>query len=162
LQLFIRNFRYWIVVALWLAVIAAESLFLSSRVTGGWLWDLVKYLHIPMSADEFGYLHHLLRKAGHVTGYGILCVLLFRAWWHTLAGVVRGNLRVRCTVLSLLVTLIAGALDEWHQSFDPLRTSSVRDVALDVTGGIVFLTIALFVFKLWRVKSLDQLETVSA
>ena len=147
---------------LWLAVIAIESFFLSSNVTGGWLLYLISRLHIPISAQEFAHLHHWLRKAGHVTGYGILCVLCFRAWWHSFAQDVPRGLRIRCASLALGMTLITAMLDEWHQSFDPTRTSSLRDVGLDLTGGIVFLLIALFVLRLWRGRGMRELEPASA
>ena len=115
-----------------------------------------------MSFQTFARLHHLLRKAGHVTGYGILCVLCFRAWWHTFAGTAPSGLRIRCASLALGMTLITAMLDEWHQSFDPARTSSLGDVGLDVTGGIIFLLIALFVFGLWRRTPLRELQPQSA
>ena len=147
---------------LWLAVIAVESFFLSSNVTGSWLWTVVVRLHIRMSAQEFAHWHHWLRKAGHVTGYGLLCVLCFRAWWHTFAQTALRGLRIRCASLALGMTLLTAMLDEWHQSFDPTRTSSLRDVGLDVIGGIIFLAIALFVLRLWRDTRLRELEPVSA
>lgn len=159
---FIRNFRYWVPALLWLAVIVLESLLLSSNVTGGWLWYLVHALHIQMSPSTFARFHHLLRKAGHVTGYGILCVLLFRSWYHTFSNSTGRSLRVRCAGLSLGMTLITALLDEWHQSFDPTRTGSIRDVGLDITGGIIFLMIALFVFRLWRGAPVERLGAVSA
>ena len=155
---FSRTFPYWIPVLLWLAVIALESFRLSSAVTGTYLWELLRWLHVPMSPRTFARFHHLLRKGGHVTGYGILCLLLFRAWFHTLSA--RG-LKVRCATLSLLMTFLTAVLDEWHQSFDPSRTSSARDVGLDLTGGILFLLVALFVFRLWRRSPLHELDPVS-
>ena len=165
-----RSFRYWVPVILWLTVIAIESLLLSSGVTGGWLWSVVKGLHIPISPDAFERLHHFLRKAGHVSGYGILCLLLFRASYHSLqnsprhrstAGFPKG-LRGVCAAIALGGTLLTGTLDEWHQSFDPSRTSSVRDVGLDFIGGVIFLTVALFVFRAWRELPAPHLETSSA
>lgn len=172
MNLFVRNFRYWLPVSLWLVVIALESLFLSSNVTGSWLWGILRALHLPMSWTTFGTLHHILRKAGHVTGYGILCVLVFRAWYHSLGESRQPTAppgrpaidrwRLRCAGLALGMTLLTAILDEWHQSFDPTRTASVRDVALDVIGGAIFLSIALFVLKLWREMPVRELETVSA
>lgn len=155
---FSRTFPYWIPVLLWLAVIALESFRLSSAVTGTYLWELLRWLHVPMSPETFARFHHLLRKGGHVTGYGILCLLLFRAWFHTLSA--RG-LKVRCAILALSMTLLTAMLDEWHQTFDPSRTGSIRDVGLDLTGGILFLLVALFVFRLWRASPLRELDTVS-
>lgn len=171
MNLFVRNFRYWLPALLWLAVIAIESFFLSSNVTGSWLWSILRALHIPMSWSTFNRLHHILRKGGHVTGYGILCLLVFRACYHSLAQAknaasqtaftIRG-LRSRCAGLALGTTLATAILDEWHQSFDPTRTSSVWDVGLDVIGGVIFLSIALFLFKLWRETPISNPETVSA
>jgi len=165
LKIITSNFRFWIPVFVWLGIIAVESFGLSSNVTGGWLWKILQILHIHLSWPAFLELHHILRKAGHFTGYGILCVLMFRAWFHTLVShsrILRASsessslpralrsIRIRCTLLAVNMTLITAILDEWHQAFDPSRTSSGWDVALDVAGGVVFLSFALFVFELWR------------
>lgn len=165
----VRILRFWLPALLWLAVIALESLFLSSDVTGGWLWKLTQLLHVPVSWNTFRRLHHLLRKAGHVTGYGILCLFVFRGWYRskmelsTLSA--RGDSpkpeRKYGMSLAVGVTLITAILDELHQSFDPSRTASVRDVGLDVAGGIIFLAIALFVLKRWRDLPAREPETVS-
>jgi VanZ family protein len=154
--------RYWLPAILWLAVIAIESFELSGNVTGGWLMHVLGWMHIHLSGTAFAELHHILRKTGHVTGYGILCLLLFRAWFHTLLAASRlGNLRSRCAALALSVTLLTAILDEWHQSFDPTRTSSPWDVGLDMCGAILFLCFALFVFRSWRQTPAEELETVS-
>jgi VanZ family protein len=157
-----RNFRFWTPVLFWLAVIVYESTRLSSHLTGAYLWHILRWLHVPLSAHAFSELHHFLRKAGHVTGYGILCLLAFRAWFHTLGGVLQKRLRPPCAGLALGLTLLTAILDEWHQSFDPARTSSVRDVGFDMVGGVVFLIVALFVFKLWRAHPMANIEAVSA
>jgi VanZ family protein len=149
-------------VLFWLAVIVYESTRLSSNVTGAYLWHILRWLHVPLSAHAFSELHHILRKAGHVTGYGILCLLAFRAWFHTLGGVLQKSLRPRCAWLALSLTLLTAILDEWHQSFDPARTSSARDVGLDMVGGAVFLILALFVFRFWRTSPTPHMEAVSA
>jgi len=176
LKSFIRNFRYWIPVLVWLSVIVYESFGLSSAVTGTWLGKLLQILHIQLSAEAFAKLHHFLRKAGHLTGYGLLCVLLFRSWFHTMddpAGTKprirwsRGTRRframcLRSAALALGITLLTAALDEWHQGFDPSRTGTPWDVVLDVTGGICFLLIALFALRRWRAEPVEELEKVSA
>lgn len=170
---FARNFRYWLPALLWLGVIAFESFRLSSAVTGSWLWQVLQFLHIRISGPAFAELHHFLRKAGHLTGYGLLCVLLFRSWFHTLSVPTRSQhdaarnsgkptLRWRCAALALSMTLLTAMLDEWHQSFDLSRTGTPWDVALDLAGGICFLLIALFGFKLWQTQQVGELEQVSA
>jgi len=179
LRLFIRSFRYWLPTLLWLGVIAYESFRLSSSVTGSWLWHILQFLHVRFSAESFAALHHLLRKAGHLTGYGLLCVLLFRSWFHTLSNhkglpgtrqqvqestqnSLKFGLRRRTVALALSMTLITAMLDEWHQSFDFSRTGTPWDVVIDFAGGVCFLWIALFGLKLWQTQHVEKLQQVSA
>jgi len=174
LKSFTKNFHYWLPTLFWLAVIAYESFRLSSAVTGSWLLEILKLVHVHLSAESFSALHHFLRKAGHLTGYGLLCILLFRSWFHTLqdsdqndatantAGSGSSDVRWRCAILSLSMTLITAVLDELHQSLDLSRTGTPWDVALDLTGGILFLCIALFGLKLWQGRPVKELEEVSA
>jgi len=171
LKSFTRQFRYWLPVLFWLAIITWESFGLSSNVTGGWMWRLVHLLHLPISAGTLAEVNHVLRKAGHVSGYGILCLLVFRASFHTTLSRASNATadsdhsisvaRRRCAVFALFITLVTAVLDEWHQSFDPSRTSSAWDVAIDMTGALVFLGTALFVLKLWR-QTRENPETISA
>jgi len=44
--------------------------------------------------------------------------------------------RSRRLVLSLAITMIYAASDEWHQSFVPSRSASLIDVLIDTTGGL--------------------------
>jgi len=170
LKSLIRNFRYWLPTFFWLGVIAYESFRLSSAVTGSWLWEILKLLHVHLSAQSFSALHHFLRKAGHLTGYGLLCLLLFRSWFHTLAdpypedghSMAKSRIRWKSAALALSMTLVTAILDEWHQSFDLSRTGTPWDVVIDFSGAILFLLIALFAFKRWQVRRVEKLEEVSA
>jgi len=185
LKSFARNFRYWLPALAWLGVIAFESFRLSSAVTGSWLLGMLHFFNVQISAENFTHLHHFLRKAGHVTGYGLLSVLLFRSWFHTLvdstdASTAGGSRRAlkdkldahrnsrridprwRSAALALSLTVLTAILDEWHQSFDLSRTGTFWDVVIDLAGGICFLGIALFGFKLWQRRPVEELEEVSA
>lgn len=142
-----RIFFDWLPVALWLAVIALESFAVPSTVSGGWLHWLFRHLHIHLSQRRFDELHHFLRKAGHFTGYGILCVLLLRAWYDSFSGKRR---MLRAAIAALISTLATAALDEWHQSFDRLRTGAPRDVVLDMFGAAVFLLLAWIIYRVVR------------
>lgn len=80
----------------------------------------------------------LVRKAAHVSEYGLLTFLIWRlvesyrpasdgrnAW---------ANIR-----LTLLVVVLYAASDEFHQRFVPSREASVRDVLIDCSGAILAL-----------------------
>jgi VanZ family protein len=64
-------------------------------------------------------------------------------------------------LLALGVTVITACLDEWHQTFDPSRTGSIRDIGLDTLGGIIFLSFTLLIFKIWREAPKRPMETAS-
>src|SRR5262249_23792739 len=69
--------KAWIALILWLIVIAIESTtYLSAQGTSRFLYPL---LHFLFGIDYAGFepYHFLLRKTGHVFGYGLLSILLF-------------------------------------------------------------------------------------
>ncbi len=81
-----RILKAWIAAILWLIVIAIESTNLaSSNNTSRILYPLLHFL-FGMDLGHFEHLHFYIRKGGHVFGYGLLSVLLFRAWRETLPG----------------------------------------------------------------------------
>ena len=152
--------RAWIPALLWLGVIAAESFAGSSDHTRTWLRPILNFLFGPLSPAKFELVHSLLRKCGHFLGYAMLSLTLYRGWWVTLTPPTEDKSRVswremlrawswRAAVLALLGTLMVAGLDEWHQSFDHTRGSSIRDVILDEMGGwlaqLLLLTISNWV-----------------
>jgi VanZ family protein len=119
-----------------MGVIALESTDLfSSAHTGSWLEALVTAIAGPVSPGWFDLFHHVLRKTGHVIGYGILSFLLFRAWRVTLEPIERAW-AMRWAVLSFFMTAVVASLDEWHQSYLPSRTARVADVFLDSAAAL--------------------------
>jgi VanZ family protein len=80
--------------------------------------------------------HFLIRKTGHVVGYAVLSILLFRAWRATVA--VKNNPRwsIVWATIALGMTALVASLDEWHQTFLPSRTGTIHDVVLDTTAGL--------------------------
>jgi VanZ family protein len=125
----------------WVAIISIESTdWLSAQHTSSILYQFATALFGTISLPKFLVFHLYLRKAGHVTGYGILSLLLLRGWRHTLDPA-RAWLG-RIALLSWLGTLLVATLDEWHQSYIPSRTGTWHDVVLDSAAGLVFLLIA--------------------
>jgi VanZ family protein len=133
--------RAWWPAFVWVCLIAFESTdFFSSEHTGSMLYSLWAQLFGRVDLHSFVMFHHYLRKTGHVVGYGMLSLLLLRGWRATFGRV--PTLLLRATLLAWLGTLSVAALDEWHQSFIPSRTGTVRDVGLDSVAGVAFLVVA--------------------
>ena len=84
-----------------------------------------------MAPEHFELLHVAIRKLAHLTEYGILSALLFRA---LRAGrPVRWNWR--WSIAAIAIAAVVGSLDEWHQALVPSRTSSPWDVLIDTAGA---------------------------
>jgi len=116
-------------------VIAIESTkWLSAHNTSRILYPLLHYL-FGLGYSSFQHWHFYMRKAGHVFGYGMLSILLFRAWRETLPAN-HSRWTIRWSVMAVVGTAIVASLDEWHQSFLPSRTGTVQDVVLDTCAAI--------------------------
>jgi VanZ family protein len=133
--------KYWLPVLIWLGLIFIGSTdVLSAEHTSRFLVPLLRWLDPRISWATLDLVQTILRKFGHVTEYAILAVLLWRA--------LRGGivLRARMSILFfvvLLACIVFAASDEWHQSFVPSRTSSTRDVMIDICGAMLGLLLCL-------------------
>jgi VanZ family protein len=127
--------KVWIAAILWLIVIAIESTsYLSAHNTSRILYPVLHFL-FDLDWDRFAVWHFYIRKGGHVFGYGLLSILLFRAWRETLPAA-SARWTFRWMSMAILGTALVASLDEWHQSFIPSRTGTPRDVLLDTVAGI--------------------------
>jgi VanZ family protein len=131
---FIRKFKYWAPVFLWMSVIFWMSTGTFSAQNTSMIIEPILYFLMPsISPEKVAMIHGVMRKLGHVTEYFILGILLFRAF--------RGGLKelrnLRWALSSLLVVVLYAAGDEFHQSFIPARTASLFDVGIDTFGGIL-------------------------
>lgn len=128
--------KAWIAAILWLIVIAIESTaWLSAHNTSRILYPLLHFL-FGLDWDRFELWHFYIRKSGHVFGYGLLSILLFRAWRETLPALSGAKWTFRWAAMAVLGTALVASLDEWHQTFIPSRTGTVHDVVLDTCAGI--------------------------
>ena len=67
----------------------------------------------------------ILKKSAHMIEYGIFYFFLIRA------------LGKRGTLLAFIMAILYACSDEYHQSFVPGRTATLRDVGFDIIGIII-------------------------
>ena len=82
----------------------------------------------------------IARKLGHILIFGALgfCLLLCLKSWFPKAS-------PRFLLFwSLLIGILYGASDEWHQSFVPARSAEWHDVLVDAIGVILGVLLALY------------------
>jgi VanZ family protein len=141
----------WLPAALSVLMIVLESTAtMSASNTSQWLYPFWVRLFGPISTAHWVEVHHLIRKTGHFVGYGVVSLAFFYSWRRTLLrmAVRHWTLWRRASVLAVACTLLIAILDEYHQSFLPSRTSSPKDVCIDLCGAITFQLFLLLVIQL--------------
>lgn len=131
-----RVWKAWIPALVWLGLIAIESTAsLSSENTGRFLYPI---FHFFFGLDPVRFItwHFLIRKTGHVVGYAVLSLLLFRAWRATIVVKSYPRWSMVWARVALAMTALVASLDEWHQTFLPSRTGTIHDVVLDTAAGL--------------------------
>lgn len=138
--------RYWVPA---IAVAILISLFSTHYFTSEQTWRVIyPILHwlFPFASHRMLYLMHVgIRKMAHVTEFGIFSIAVFHG-----VRADRSGWRLDWAVLTLLIAVAYAGLDEWHQSFVPLREPRLRDVLIDSTGALLAQVLVWVYAKLHR------------
>lgn len=127
--------RYWLPVALWMALIFGMSTGLgASHRTSRIIGPILRWFNPDIQDETIRGIQLSIRKTAHVTEYAILALLCLRALRQTRSGE-RRPWNTRAALIALTITVLYAATDEWHQSFVPGREAAVRDVFIDAAGG---------------------------
>jgi VanZ family protein len=155
-----RWLKYWWPALIWAVIVSGFSTGLfTSENTGSIIIPVLHFFLAHASPETLQFLHHIIRKCGHLTEYWILSLLILRG--------IRGGRRemhLRWALLTILVVAGYASLDEFHQSFVPGRTAAVGDVLIDTCGGAMGQIIAwlwLFFRKDRETRNRDKLAAVS-
>ena len=137
-----RLWRYGPLAA-WLGFIFfASTGALSAPNTSRIIGPLLRWLFPGITEAQLLTAHFLTRKLAHFTEYAVLALLAARAFIPS----TKELLRRRWLLSALLLVAAYALLDEYHQTFVPTRTGSLRDSMIDTAGGAT----ALALLALWR------------
>lgn len=106
--------------------------YFSGQQTARLIIPILRWLFPSASPHLLRVMHVLIRKAAHVVEFGAFSVAVF----HGIRGD-RYGWKLEWAVLTLLIAVGYAGLDEWHQSFVPLREARFRDVLIDSTGALL-------------------------
>ncbi|PFN98785.1 hypothetical protein COJ85_20675 [Bacillus sp. AFS076308] len=133
--------KWWILAAiLWMAVIFTftQVPYSTGSSTSSALEKLFAALHINLDQSAIDFLNFIARKATHITVFGILAFLFFKSL----------EIYRFAYVLSWILTVIYAMSDEYHQSFMPGRTASIKDVFLfDSVGAFLVLLLTFLIVR---------------
>ena len=115
----------WLPVVVWAAVIFLFSTQTFSALNTAKIIDpIVRWLLPAASATTVSLINALVRKCAHFVEYSVL-------FWLLLRGPLQGR-----PYVALAACVVYAMLDEGHQIFEPGRTASIYDIALDSTGAL--------------------------
>jgi len=115
----------------------------------GWCGVIFAFSSMPTLAKvPIIWWDFVLKKGAHMVEYGILFFLLFRAFKQTFS-VKKFDLAFWTMIF--MFCMFYALSDEWHQSFVPGRTSTIRDVGFDFFGMLS----AFLILKKCSVSSLQ-------
>ena len=110
--------------------------------TSRFIRPLLEWL-FPLAPEETLQIYHgYIRKFAHFSEYAALAFLASRAFRSSSTELVRKY----WSVFALGLVVLIASIDEYNQSFNVLRTSSMYDVLLDVSGGLTIILL-LWLFK---------------
>jgi hypothetical protein len=97
------------------------------------IWAVVIFLlssRPVIPASQIFWKDFIVKKSAHVIEYAIFTVLIYRALKES------GVKKYNAGLAAILISVIYGATDEYHQSFTPGREPRVRDVFFDTIGSV--------------------------
>ena len=134
-----RFLKYWLPVLAWMSLTFLLSTDVGSAAnTSRFIEPFLRWLIPNISPEAVAKAHFFIRKAAHLAEYGVLGLMLWRALRQTRLG---GKAPWKTAVAALVLSVAYAATDEFHQSFVPTRTASVRDVMIDTSGSLLSLSI---------------------
>ena len=128
-----NRLKYWVqafCVAMLISLFSTH--YFSSTETSRILIPFLHWIFPAASPHTLNRMHTLIRKLAHITEFGVFSIAVF----HGVRGE-RSGWRWQWAVTTLIIAVSYAALDEWHQSFVPLREARVRDVLIDSTGAVL-------------------------
>lgn len=139
----------WLPVLAWMALIfIVSSRVGSTENTSRFLEPLLRWLNPLISDPTIHRVQVVIRKAGHLTEYAVLALLLWRA---RRAGRTNNpqSWNGKDATWAIVIAVLYAMTDELHQSFVPSRLGSGWDVLIDGVGASLGL-LAAWLWGRWR------------
>jgi len=124
--------KYWLpAICIGLLISLFSTHYFSSEQTGRVIIPILRWL-FPSASHHLLHLMHVgIRKLAHISEFAGFSIAVFHG-----VRAERYGWRLQWAVLTLMIAVSYAGLDEWHQSFVPLRHASPRDVLIDATGAL--------------------------
>lgn len=127
-----RRFAYWLpAICVALMISGFSTNVFDGEHTSHIIIPLLHWLFPSAGQNTLEFLHFGIRKAAHIAEFGIFSAAVF----YGIRGE-RRSWRSEWAAIALLIAASYAGLDEWHQSFVPMRGARIGDVVIDSTGAL--------------------------
>lgn len=106
--------------------------------------SIVKYLSPILSDGITDFLYLYIRKVAHFSIYMLLSASLSLATYNFLR--LNNKVNAKYYAIPYLICVLYAISDEYHQSFTPGRTCSLRDMAIDSLGAMLSLIVVITLY----------------
>jgi len=114
------KFIYWLPTIIWMITIFSFS------------------AHPSLHASAVAWQDFAVKKTAHFVEYFVFTGLLI----YSLTRTTRLSW-TRALLMAIIICIVYAATDEFHQSFVPGREPRIRDVLIDISGGLVMVVFSL-------------------
>jgi len=129
----IAKLKYWLPAIVVAMIISGFSTrYFSAAYTARVILPILRWLFPAAHPHTLHLMHVLIRKAAHVIEFAAFSIAVFYG-----VRADRSGWRLNWALLTLAIAVSYAGLDEWHQSFVPLRDASFRDVLIDSLGALI-------------------------
>lgn len=141
----LSGLKHWIP-AICVAILISlfSTHYFSGEETARVFIPLLHWLFPAATPHMLRLMHVGIRKMAHVTEFGLFSITVF----HGIRGG-RSGWRFRWALATLVIAVTYAGMDEWHQSFVPLREARARDVAIDALGALLA-QVLVWAYAHWR------------
>lgn len=122
----------------------------STRHTSRIIGPILRWLNPAITDEGIRQVQLVIRKGGHLTGYAVLSVLIWRAQRQAAATAGEAGeasphppgWNAKHAAFAWTLATLYAVSDELHQSFVPSRQAQWTDVLIDATGAALGLALA--------------------
>src|SRR6266849_3714309 len=128
-----KRLKYWIP-AISVAVLISifSTHYFSGEETARFIIPFLGRIFPAASPHALRLMHIGIRKLAHITEFGVFSTAVF----HGVRGE-RFGWRFQWALVTLIIAVGYSGLDEWHQSFVPVREARFRDILIDSSGAVL-------------------------
>jgi VanZ family protein len=153
----ISKLKYWLpAIAVAIVISGFSTRYFSAAYTARVILPILRWLFPAAQPHTLHLMHVAIRKAAHVIEFAAFSIAVFYG-----VRADRSGWRLNWALLTLVIAVSYAGLDEWHQSFVPLREPRFRDVLIDSSGALIA-QVFVWIYAKLHINTRSTVPTVPA